>query len=215
VELVDQWGRLESGLDPRWSEVSVSLRIGDDRARSRAAALLGPAGPGLSGKDIRFSAARGGAAVGPEAVRRMLRRIDEEDIKGTLELVGVQGARPQPKVEQSSLAGRWSSAVAALPADWSDLLCELELHSSADLDRAAVLVGSLNPLQSTGTGRRCLRFRVGHTHGYGAAPTMAHRCLERLDAAGIGADVRILRALSDTRPVQTQGAVWHVDGRVV
>jgi hypothetical protein len=215
VELVEQWNRLESGLDPRWSEVSMSLRIGDDSARSRAAALLGPAGPGLSGKEIRFAAARDGAAVGPEAVRRMLRRIDDEGIKGTLEVVGVHGVRTRAAVAGATLASRWDAAVAVLPADWSDLLCELELHSSADREQAAVLVGSLNPLQASGTDRRCLRFRVGHTRGYGAAPSMARRCLERLDAAGIGADVRILRLLSDTQPVQTQGAVWHVGGRVV
>jgi hypothetical protein len=215
VELVGQWSRLESGLDPRWSEVAVSLRVGDDRARSRAAALLGPAGPGLSGKEIRFAVARDGAAVGPEAVRRLLHRIDEGGIKGTLEVVGVHGARPEPVAERAPLAAHWDGALAVLPDDWSDLLCELELHSSADLERAAVLVASLNPLQASGTGRRRLRFRVGHTHGFGAAPTMARRALERLDQAEIGADVRILRVLSDTRPVQTQGAVWNVGGRVV
>ncbi len=214
MELVDQWKRLETGLDPRWSEVAVSLRIGDERARSRAVALLAPAGPGLSGKEIRFSVARDGAAVGPEAVRRMLRRIDGEHITGSLEIVGVHGARTEPQSPQPTLAARWDAALAALPPDWSDLLCELELQSSADLERAAVLAGSLNPLQA-GTGRPCFRFRVAHTHGYGAAPAMARRCLERLDAEEIGAGVRVLQALSDTRPVQTQGPTWHVGGRAV
>jgi hypothetical protein len=214
VRLVEQWNRLESGLDPRWSGVDVSLRIGDDQARSRAAALLGPAGPGLSGKEIRFPAARDGAAVGPEALRRMLRRIDEEGITGTLEVVGVQGSRRQPAFAQPTLGVRWETALAALPSDWSDLLCELELQSSADLERAAVLVGPLNPLQ-TGAGRPCLRFRVAHTRGYGAAAAMVRRCLERLDAEEIGGGVRVLQVLSDTQPVQTQGPTWHVGGRAV
>lgn len=215
VELVEQWNRLEDGLDPRWSEVALSLRIHDDRARSRAAALLAPAGPGLSGQEIRFPTARDGAAIGPEALRRMLRRIDAEGVRGTLEVVGVHGARSQPAAEQEALATRWDSALAVLPTDWSDLLCELELHSSSDLERAAVLVGSLNPLQTSGMGRRCFRFRVAHTRGYGTAPAMARRCLERLDAAEIDADVRVVRVLSETRPVQAHGAVWNVGGHVV
>jgi hypothetical protein len=40
------------------------------------------------------------------------------------------------------------------------------------------------------------------------------RCLERLDAAGIPGRVRIVRALSDTQPVATQGPVWYVGGKV-
>jgi hypothetical protein len=214
VKLVEQWNRLESALDPRWSEVSVSLRIGDKEARSRAAALLGPAGPGLAGQEIRFAAARGGAAVGPEAVRRMLRRIDQERIPGTLDIGAVSAARPEPSLPQPSVAARWDTALARLPSDWSDLLCELELHSSADLERAAVLVGSLNPLQ-VGVGRPSFRFRVAHTRGYGTAPAMARRCLERLDAEEIGADVHVLQALSDSRHAHTQGPVWHVGGRAV
>jgi hypothetical protein len=214
VKLVEQWNRLETGLDPRWSEVDVSLRIGEEGARSRAAAMLAPAGPGLSGSEIRFPAARDGAAVGPEAVRRMLGRIDRERITGTLEIVGVRGVRAERAGAPPTLAARWDAALAVLASDWSDLLCELELHSSADLERAAVLVGSLNPLQ-TGAGRPCFRFRVAHTRGYGAAAVMARRCLERLDAEEIGADVRVLHALADTRPVGTQGPTWHVGGRAV
>jgi hypothetical protein len=44
---------------------------------------------------------------------------------------------------------------------------------------------------------------------------MARRCLERLDAEGITGAVRVLRALSDTRPVATQGPVWYVGGKVL
>jgi hypothetical protein len=144
----------------------------------------------------------------------MLRRIDQEAIPGTLDVVAVSAARPEASPPQPSLAARWDAVLARLPSDWSDLLCELELDSSADLERAAVLVGSLNPLQ-TGAGRPCFRFRVAHTRGYGTAPAMARRCLERLDGEEIGADVRVLQALSDSRPVQTQGPVWHVGGRSV
>jgi hypothetical protein len=44
---------------------------------------------------------------------------------------------------------------------------------------------------------------------------MARRCLERLDEVGIGARVEILRALSDTKPVLTQGPVWYLEGKAV
>jgi hypothetical protein len=44
---------------------------------------------------------------------------------------------------------------------------------------------------------------------------MARRCLQRLDEERIRGAVRVLRALSDTRPVQTQGPVWYVGGRSV
>ena len=44
---------------------------------------------------------------------------------------------------------------------------------------------------------------------------MTHRCLERLDDEGIRGELRILRVLSDTDPVATQGPVWYVEGRSV
>ena len=44
---------------------------------------------------------------------------------------------------------------------------------------------------------------------------MVERCFQRLDERGIPAEVRILRALADTRPVATQGPVWYVGGKVV
>ena len=44
---------------------------------------------------------------------------------------------------------------------------------------------------------------------------MVRRCLERVDERQIPGEVRILRALSDTRPVATQGPVWYVGGKVV
>jgi hypothetical protein len=44
---------------------------------------------------------------------------------------------------------------------------------------------------------------------------MTRRCLERLAEENIRGTVQILRALSDTRPVYTQGPVWYVGGRAV
>jgi hypothetical protein len=217
VKLVEQWDRLQERLDPRWDEALLSLRIVDDKARSRAAALLAPAGPGLAGKGLRFHVSRRGTGIGPEAVRRMVRRIDDEEIVGWLELVSSSDTAPaeaEAAGARPSLAAQWDAVLEPVPADWSDLVCSLELDSSNDLDRAAVLAEPLNPLQE-GTGRPTLRFRVARSAGYGVAPAMARRSLERLDEAAIGGRLRVLQALSDSRLVQTQGPVWYVGGRTV
>ena len=44
---------------------------------------------------------------------------------------------------------------------------------------------------------------------------MTRRCLARLDEARIPGELRLLRVLSDTKPVGTQGPVWYVGGKVV
>jgi hypothetical protein len=144
----------------------------------------------------------------------MLRRIDGEHIGGRLELVSADAAPPAPEIERPTLAAEWDAALATLPSDWSDLLCELELTSSDHIELAALLTAPMNPLQA-GTGKPAFRFRVASSFGYGAASGLVRRLLERLDEAGIPGHVRVLRALSDTHPVGTQGPVWHVGGRHV
>jgi hypothetical protein len=211
VRLVEQWNGIESGLDPRWSDVRLSLRIDAEGARERAAALLGPAGPGLSGSSVRFYVARGGHGIGPEAARRLLGRIDAEGIAGELTLVGASEAEEPAQVARPTLAAEWQAALEVLPSDWSDVVAELELDSSADVDRGAVLCAPINPIQSTG--RPGFRFRCASARGYGASPGMVGRCLARLDEAGITGHVRITRALSDVHPVGTQGATFVVGRR--
>jgi hypothetical protein len=215
MRLAEQWDGVERGLDPRWGDARLELTIDDEAQRNRALALLGPAGPGRMGRSIRFFATRSGTSgVGPEAVRRLLRRLDEERIAGTLMLVSSDEAPPEPAISRASLAAEWDAALAVLPADWSDLLCELELTSSDHVDRGALLLAPINPVQQ-GTGRPGFRFRCAHTFGYGASAGMVRRCLERLDEAGFPGEVRVLRALSDSHPVGTQGPVWYVGGKAV
>jgi hypothetical protein len=211
VPLVDRWNHVERALDPGWTEATLSLAINDDAARSRAAALLGPAGPGVGNKQIRFTVSTRGNGIGPEAVRRLLRRIDQEGIVGRLELGEILRTRPEPEQSDRSLADAWEAALEKLPSDWSDLLAEIELDSSADVDRGAVLCAPINPIQSTG--RPGFRFRCASSHGYGASAGMVDRCLSRLDEAGITGHIRITRALSDVNPVGTQGATFMVGRR--
>jgi hypothetical protein len=214
VRLGDRWREIERGLPRDWTDARLLLRVNDPAEAERAAAKLTPLMPGRSGSEIRFYTARRGAGASPDAVRRALRAVDREGIRGELELVS--SAQPETGVlaiERASLAEAWDVAVATLPPDWSDLYAEIELTSTDHLERAALLLAPVNPARYGG--KPALRFRVARTFGYGASPEMTRRCFERLDDEGIPGQVRILRVLSDTDPVYTQGPVWYVEGKAV
>jgi hypothetical protein len=215
MSLVGQFSELERGLPDDWDLARLCLTIPDEGDCDRAAGLLAPANPGRRGKVIRFFAARRGAGPGPDRIRALLRRLDDEGIEGELELVGTdtaEAAAPDPR-SRSLLAPAWDAAVATLPPDWSDVYAEVELTSTDYLERAALLLSPVNPGRVGG--RATFRFRVARKFGYGASPEMTRRCFERLDAERIRGEVRILRALSDTYPAHTQGPVWYVGGRTV
>jgi hypothetical protein len=213
VRLVEQWRQIEQGLPRDWGDARLRLTVPDEGDCDRAASLLGPLNPGRRGKVVRFFAARRGAGPSPDAVGRLLRRLDQERIEGELELVGSEEAQAQPEIARSTLLASWDAAIASLPPDWSDLYAEIELVSTDWLERAALLLAPANP--SRYGGKPALRFRVARRFGYGASAEMTRRCLERLDEAGIRGALRILRVLSDTEPVATQGPVWYVEGRSV
>ena len=212
MNLVEQWRRLGSELPPDWNEARLALKIPHEEERSRAAALLGPAGPGRTGDELRISIGRSGG-IGPENLEKLLRKIDHEEIGGTLTLVESVDRAPEAAAPHGKLAAAWAAALATLPPDWSDLYCELEVLSSDHLDGGALLIAPLNPVRMPG--RSALRFRVAHSFGYGAAPQMVTRCLQRLDAGDIPGRLTILHALSDTHNVDTQGPVWRVGGKAV
>ncbi len=213
LRLVDRFNTLERELPDGWTDARFLLTVADDARCDRAASLLGPANPGRLGKRIRFAAARRGAGVGPEGVRRLLKRLDDEGIAGELELLGVQEAPVEERPEREGLRAAWERALASLPPDWSDIYGEVRLDSTDYLDRAALLLAPLNPARYGGpTG---FRFRCAHHFGYGVSPEMAARCFERCEKEGITGEVEILRVLSDTHPVGTQGPVWLVGGRSV
>jgi hypothetical protein len=214
VRLADQFQRVVDDLPENWPDARLELRVSDAGKCERAAALLGPAAPGRSGNVIRFTTARRGAGVAPDAILRTLRRLDNEHVAGELELLACGEPVAEPHtVRRPTLAASWDAAVGALPSDWSDLYCELELRSTDHLERAALLMAPLNPARFGGTPG--FRFRVARDFGYGASAEMARRCLERLDSESIRGEVRILRALSDTHPAHTQGPVWYVGGKPV
>jgi hypothetical protein len=213
VSLVEQWQAIERSLPEGWGNARLRLTIPDEGDCERAAALLGPTNPGRRGKVISFFAARRGAGVSPDLVRRLIARLDREGIEGELELVGSDAAPEGAVVEAERFVPAWEAELERLPGDWTDLYAEIELASSDYLERAALLLAPVNPARYGG--QPGFRFRVARRFGYGASPEMAHRCLERLDEEGIRGAVRVLRALSDTKPVQTQGPVWYVGGHSV
>jgi hypothetical protein len=219
VALVDQWRAIEQSLPDGWGDARLRLTVAEEGQCDRAAALLGPATPGRHGRVLSFFTARRGSGPSPDFVERLLRRLDREGIQGTLELVGADAAvdtadePPQQAPKSGSFVDQWKAELAALPEDWSDLYAEVELDSSDYLERAALLLAPLNPTRYGG--KPGFRFRVAQRFGYGASPEMSHRCFERLDEEGIRGRVRVLHALSDTRPVQTQGPVWYVGGTTV
>ena len=213
MRLVDQFNELVRGIVDEWTELRLELTFDDEAQVERAAALLGPASPGRLGRKIRFITDRIGRGIGPEAVRRLLKRLDDEWIHGELALAGVQKAAPEEIRKRETLQAQWSRQLAALPPDWSDLYAEVRLDSTDYLERGALLMAPLNPSRVGGATN--LRFRCARRFGYGASPGMTARCLERCDDEGITGQASLLHALSDTHPVATQGPVWILGGRVV
>ena len=213
VRLVDQWDQIERGLGDGWTDARLTLTLDDEAQADRAASLLGPLNPGRRRNELRFFTARRGLGTSVDNLRRLLRGLDQQRVTGRLELLASDEPVAAPAVQHATLAASWDALAAALPDDWSDLYCEVELSSTDQLERAALLLAPVNPARYGGT--VALRFRVARRGGYGASGGMARRCLERLDEERIPGRVQILRALSDTRPVGTQGPVWRVGGRSV
>jgi hypothetical protein len=213
VSLVGDFNRIERALPDDWADARFALTVFDPDRVDRAAALLGPANPGRGRNRIMFSTARRAGGVRPDGLRRLLRRLDDEGIHGRLALVSAEEAPVETLDVRPSLREEWSRAIAALPPDWSDLYAEVQLDSTDYLEPAALMLAPVNPARNGG--RTGLRFRCARTFGYGVSAEMAARSLERCDEAGITGRVEILRVLSDTYPVATQGPVWYVGGRSV
>ncbi len=218
VKLVDQWATLERRLPVDWHTVALRLRTEQTDELAEVARILGPMNVGHAGDQLAFSVVRAGGPSGPEAARRLFGRLDQARIWCVLEQadVGVRepaAGGPAIELRATPVTAAWDAALADLPAGWSDLLCLLEIHSSALLPRAALLCAPINPArdpQSVG-----FTFRCASRQGYGVSPEMARRCFERLDAEGIAGGVSVLRLVSDTDNVATQGPVWYVGGRAL
>jgi hypothetical protein len=224
VRLVRQWNDLVGRLPGGWVDAQVRFHLRDPAQLERASVLLGPVQAVRAGEGtLVFRVASDGSGPSAATAERVLDLVGRERIAGTIELVSSEAApaqappaappRPAVRLVPERLPESWAAALATLPADWSDLLGEIELDSSAHLERAALHLSPLNPRRD-GT-RVALRFRCARQAGYGASPEMVTRCLVRCDEAGMLGVARVLRALSDSRPVQTQGPVWQISGQTV
>jgi hypothetical protein len=216
VSLAGDWSKLQGALPEGWSRAELRLTTVDGPAAAEAAAMLAPAQPFRPEPHVlRFASARDGSATGPDAITRLLRRLDEARVRGHLELADTNApvALEEHTAPTLSLVASWQAAVAGLPPDWSDLYGEIRLESSDYIDPGAVLLAPINPRRD-GT-RLALRFRAARLAGYGASAGMVERCLERCDGLGMQGSVEILRVLSDTRLVATQGPTWLLSGKNV
>jgi hypothetical protein len=213
MSLVGQWRELEIALPDGWVRASVQLEIRDPEVAAQASALLGPAGPYRTGTTVRFAAARDGSAQGPDGITRLLRRLDDARIGGTLTALGSEKPAARAERAVTPLVDSWDQLLTELPADWSDLVAEVRLLSTDYVEHAAVLCIQMNPRRVGDSA--VLRFRAARRAGYGVAPQMARRCLERCDEANIRGSIALLRVLSDTHLVATQGPVWNLDGQTV
>jgi hypothetical protein len=216
---LDRWKEIERRLDPAWDVVFLSFVPEDAQAMSRAAAILGPLGPGRTGKELRLQVVRAGA--GQDRLENLLGRLDRNRVWGELSLVDAHVAEPVAEEApvlvngERPLVEQWDDEVSQLTPDWHDLLVELELGSTDFIAQAALVGAPLNV--SRIPGEIAIRFRVarGSLVGYGAAEGLARRCLERMDAAGITGRLHVADALSQTDDVATLGPVWRIAGRSV
>ena len=221
VKLRDQWSALERRLPDDWESVALRIRTEQASELSEAARVLAPMGVGRAGEELVLTVRRAGGNAGPEAARRLFSRLDERRVWCHLEQERVDavdepppGLAPvQTPVAERSVAQAWDTMLAGLPSDWSDLLCSLDLDSSALFARAALLCAPLNPARDRA--RAGFTFRSARHTGYGVSPMMARRCFERLDEEGIQARVEVVRLLSDADHAATQGAVWYVGGKAL
>src|SRR4051794_15785226 len=222
MSLVEQWDSIVARLDDDWVDAGLRLALPDETDARRAASMLGALGPSRSGNVVSFFAVRRGGTPTPQSVRRGLERLDAEWLDGNLVLARSTApepvaetatATPAAVAEQPTLVAAWDLLTATLPPDWSDLYVEIALGSSDYVARASLRMTPLNARRAPG--RSALRFRCARTYGYGGSPQMSRRCLERCDEDGIRGELRLLRVLSDTIPVGTQGPVWNIEGRTV
>ena len=211
MKLVDQWRKIEARLPRDWQDVRLTVATEQASDLPRAAAVLGSAGAGRAGEQLVIHVQRSGPSS-PAAVRRLFKRLDNDRVWCTLERGDIGKEAPATTEPPSSLAVNWDEALAELPVDWSELLCRLEISGSDLLPRAALLCAPINPTRD----RESIGFvfRAGCV-GYGVSAGMARRCFERLDAEPIEGSITVLRVLSDTQPIASQGSSWIVGGRVL
>ena len=223
MKLVDQWRTIEAGLPAGWEDVRLSLTTEQPGDLARATQVLGSINAGKVGSTVVFHVS---SAAGPHGVQRALRAFEHLDRDRTWCLLAQSAvqvaAEPAPggtgavthqrlRPPASPRAGTRRSP----PCPPTGPISSASSRSTRAtlLDRTALLCAPLNPARSGS--RVVFTFRCSGRSGYGVSPAMARRCFERLDHEEITGTTRVLRVLSDTDNVDTQGPVWLVGGKTL
>ena len=137
MKLVDQWRTIEDGLPAGWEDVRLTLTTEQPGDLPRAAQVLGSINVGKVGSALVFHVHRAGGPQGPRRRSALFERLDGERTWCRLEQSARAGcadtrqapATPTARTDsaQVSTAASWDAALAPLPSDWTDLLCELEI----------------------------------------------------------------------------------------
>src|SRR5581483_6622413 len=115
VSLVAVWETLEHTLPSGLASARIEMTVTEHDAE-RAASLLAPAQPRRAATGVlRFDVARDGTALTPGAVRRLLGRLDEAGLDGTLAVLSSQAKAPRTAIEERSLAEQWDDGLTQLP----------------------------------------------------------------------------------------------------
>ena len=213
VALADDFRALLQDLPNDWEEASIVAHFHDEPTARRAAALLLSLNPGHHDGAVRFvDLTSGGSSPRPRAARPAPHRRGTTRRRGGARVeYGRNRRSPKRRAPPSRLPGTSRSRRCLRTGATSTPSWSYARPTTSSRGRCSPRRSTL-PASTSGP---AFRFRCAREFGYGAAPGMVRRCLERLDGAEIRGEVRILRALSDTKPWATQGPVWYVDGRSV
>ena len=97
MALAERCDEILRGLPRGWSLAHLQLTFDREADADRAALILAPATPGRQGRTFQLHVHSGtrGLAPTPELVRRVIHRVDQEGIRGSLTLVHEEQA-PAP-----------------------------------------------------------------------------------------------------------------------
>jgi hypothetical protein len=107
-----------------------------------------------------------------------------------------------------ALASQWDAIVQRQPDDWSFIDLQLTLRDASVSEEAGLVLCPLNPWHERDWRSGVFRFRAAHTWGYGAAAELCRKRLDTLDRLGVTGTLRLLKHLSDVKPVATQGPAY-------
>ena len=110
MALAERATEVLDGLPRDWMHARLELKVEEPEDLGRVGLILAPATPGRSADGYVLDLYNGPAPVGasPELVRRVLARLDQEEIRGRLVLIDSDEAPlstpPRPAGKEESLA---------------------------------------------------------------------------------------------------------------